>query len=333
MFSNKKNISLILAFFIAVMFISSCTEVTAPDDKNAPDTPLNFTLLGGGDGEAYFRWTSNKESDFYKYRLYRSESLTDTFRVIAELQQTEYVDLYLDYETTYYYYLTAIDYALNESDPTPIIDVIPLNISSPSPPTQLFVTGLNNPIRAELEMFVSWTPPNVSDINRFFIYRSETKEFTAVKDFLIDSTIISSYVDKNVSVQKRYFYKIVAIDRGGKRGPASESGTDIILGSPKLIQPSNTTKFSSPYNFVWQQVDSVFNYQVFVSKGPFSNVLWSSKKQTRTEVVYTGPKFESNSIYYWWVAAYSKDKITLIDGSKIDPEINSYSTIWSFYID
>ena len=73
-------------------------------------------------GRLHFRWERNIEPDLKAYRLYRSENNLTTFSLLVEISQTEYVDRFLNYDSTYYYYLSAIDNAGNESLPTNIID-------------------------------------------------------------------------------------------------------------------------------------------------------------------------------------------------------------------
>ena len=143
----KGNSIIFLLFSFITLSFFSCSEITSPADAFPPETPKFFTLIGGGDGQAHFRWERNIEPDLKAYRLYRSENNISNFSLLVEISQTEYVDRFLNYDSTYYYYLTAIDNAGNESTATNIIDIQPLNLSAPQPPSRLNVSGINNPVQ------------------------------------------------------------------------------------------------------------------------------------------------------------------------------------------
>ena len=149
-FFNFEKLFRILRFsvsfscLILIVGLFSCSSETTNPDTIPPNTPQNFTLLGGGDGQARFRWTKSAEPDFQLYRLYRSVNNPNLYDTLIETSQTEYLDQFLSYDSTYYYYLTAVDLSDNESAPSHTIDVQPLNISAPLPPTFLIVNAFNN---------------------------------------------------------------------------------------------------------------------------------------------------------------------------------------------
>ena len=108
-----------IPFLLGFLFLFTlCAEITAPDDLDAPASPANFVLIGGGDGQAHFRWAKNSEPDFDKYIVFRSIQTIDSFEKIAEIRDNEYLDRFLSYELVYYYYIIAVDYIGNESEPT-----------------------------------------------------------------------------------------------------------------------------------------------------------------------------------------------------------------------
>ena len=320
----------ILLLFLWIPF--GCTKITAPVDDLPPATPSTFTLLGGGDGEAHFRWTKNTEPDFDKYRIYRAVGTPQNFLIIAELRQTEYVDRFLDYNTTYFYYIVSMDFAGNESLPSDIIDVQPLNVSSPPPPGNLLVKGVNNPNLSQLEVQVSWSAPNVSDVDNYFVYRGLDESFPVDSTSFIGSTPASTYIDRNIQTGQSYYYKVVARDRGDKLSFPSAVNSDLVLNSPILLSPVNQSVFTSPQMFTWQAVANAKDYQVFVGRGPFSDIVWSSSKTKQTEILYTGPTLSPNSIYYWWVGAYSKEDTQSTSGIIIKADVNAFSQIWTFFV-
>ena len=321
----------LLIIGIFSMFLIGCSEITAPEDAFPPDTPQNFVLLGGGDGQAHFRWEKNIEIDFKAYRLYRSINNITSFSLWVQIYQVEYVDRFLDYDSTYYYYLTAIDNAGNESLRTNIIDVQPLNISAPQPPSKVNVSGYNNPLQGIQEIKISWVPPDIGDLKNYLVYRGANSSFEPDATSFLDSTNIAVYSDRLVQLNQEYFYKIIAVDLGLKTSLPSTAASDLVLSSPALISPANNTRFGTPRILKWQSVTDAVDYVVYVGNGPFSDVIWSSGKVKLTEIPYTGPTLQSGKVYYWWVGVYSKDKVRFEDGSEIPAQINSYSLVNSFF--
>lgn len=327
---KRKNIIFLLFGLIALSYFG-CSEITAPADVFPPDTPKFFTLIGGGDGQVHFRWEKNIEPDLKAYRLYRSKNNITSFSLLVEIVATEYVDRFLNYDSTYYYYLTAIDNAGNESSSTNIIDIQPLNLSAPQPPSRLNVSGTNNPVQGISQIVLSWVPPDIGDLKNYLIYRGVDSAFVPGPTTFIDSTSIAVYSDILTVLNTKYYYKILAVDKGQKISLPSKPNSDLILSSPVLVSPSNNSRFGSPKTFQWDGVQNAVDYVVFVGNGPFSDVIWSSGKTKDLTINYTGTNLNSSQVYYWWVGVYSKEKVVFEDGSQIPAQINSFSLINSFF--
>lgn len=324
---NYSKLSLsIWSLSLLVLIGSACNEVTAPPDVTAPDTPQDFILFGGGDGQARFRWTKSNEPDLQFYRLYRSVNNFNNYSVLIETGQNEYLDRFLSYDSTYYYYLVAVDNNDNESEETEPIMVKPVNISAPLRPTFLIANAVNNPIEKRKHINLSWSPPDAGDLAYFKIYRGTESSFEVNQSSLIDSTDVGIYFDSFPQINTRYHYKITAVDLGNLESSPSTSSSDLIVNSAQLISPSNLSKFTSPFLFQWTVVDSALAYKVFVGNSPFSDVIWESGKVKISEATYKGPKPATSKVYYWWVGAYSKEIIILDNGSELEAQINSYSS-------
>jgi hypothetical protein len=317
---------------LPLLLLFACSKITAPADVTPPATPTTFILLGGGDGEARFRWAPNSEEDFRYYLIYRAIGSPVSFVSIAEITGNEFVDRFLDYETTYYYYITAVDYANNESPASGILDVKPVNISSPASPTSVVVYGHNNASLNQVECSVSWIPPTISDLSHFRVYRSTNALFEADASTLIDSTSVSLYRDIKVATGELYHYRIVCVDLGGRASVASQADHDRILDKVTLLLPGNRTIQTATLTFSWQPIANAVGYQVFVGRAPLSNVIWTSKVTTSQQLAYTGSKLSNDALYYWWVGAYSKGSGINQNGVEVEPDVNSTSEIWSFFV-
>ncbi len=326
---------LLLFAMMALSLFIGCGKLTAPDDVIPPATPESFILLGGGDGEARFRWVPNGEPDFHHYVIYRSTTLPydfSSFTRLAELTHNEYVDRFLAYESVYYYYITAVDNAGNESKPSGILDVRPVNISSPPSPYSLTVYGYNNPNLNKTEFRITWIPPIISDLSHFRVYRGMNSGFVADASSLIDSTYVSMYIDVMQRAGDLYFYKVTCVDLGGKASVPGLPDADRVLGEITLLNPGNRTVQAQPMLFNWQAVEHAVKYQVFVGKGPLSNIIWTSTATTNVQIQYSGPALSTDAIYYWWVGAYSKNPYIDSYGQTVTPDVNTTSRIWSFFV-
>lgn len=87
-------------------------------DSVAPAVPANLngrvTL-----GTAALKWDAAPDGDVEGYKIYRSGSPDGEYTLLGETSGTTYGDSSISPETTYYYKVSAYDYAGNESDPTP----------------------------------------------------------------------------------------------------------------------------------------------------------------------------------------------------------------------
>lgn len=85
---------------------------------DAPAMPLNFAAEVAPEQEKLsLSWQPNTESDLAGYNLYRSESMNSNYSKVASIdsQNTGYIDEGLRVASKYYYKLSAIDTAGNES--------------------------------------------------------------------------------------------------------------------------------------------------------------------------------------------------------------------------
>lgn len=215
---------------------------------------------------------------------------------------------------------------------TGIIDVRPNNISSPTSPTNVTVFGHNFANLSQIEFVITWTSPNISDLLRFRIYRETEPSFRVDPTSLVDSTTVAIYTDRNVKPGDFFYYKITSVDAGLKSSLPSTPKGDRILEKVELTNPSNRIEFMPPYQFTWKPVEHAVAYKLFVGRSQLADTIWTSKKTIETTTIYQGGRFEANSIYYWWVAAYSKKDSVITEKQIVSPDINSRSLIWTFFV-
>ena len=104
---------------------SAYAEQTITVDADAPDDVTDFAVVGTS-RYIHLTWkygTLTSESDFSAFRIYRAENESGPFTKIAEQRSIGYYDngKTASADTTYYYYITAIDKYDNESSGSSVI--------------------------------------------------------------------------------------------------------------------------------------------------------------------------------------------------------------------
>lgn len=114
----------------------SAAAIVAPRDTFAPSTPQNLTaaVLAGADGGRVVElsWSINLETDLAGYRIYRSEKPEVRGKLLQEelLQSPAYRDLTAETGQRYWYSVTAVDHAGNESG---LSDQVLADLTQPLP--------------------------------------------------------------------------------------------------------------------------------------------------------------------------------------------------------
>lgn len=111
-----------------VKSLSQFNTFTVIQDQTPPSTPQNLTVEVQ-QGYTHLSWARNPETDCKEYRIYRG-SMPNPTNLLATVSTSADVDTaFLDYdiiaENTYFYRITAVDYDLNESDPTEDLSITP----------------------------------------------------------------------------------------------------------------------------------------------------------------------------------------------------------------
>lgn len=106
-----------------------------PEDTTPPEMPSGLEATSG-DGEVVLEWKASGASDLGGYRVYRATTSISSVEGMtpasgsAPLPETTFTDAEVTNGTTYYYRVTAVDAAGNESDGSAEVTVTPF----PTPP-------------------------------------------------------------------------------------------------------------------------------------------------------------------------------------------------------
>lgn len=320
------NVFLFLAI-TWMSFVGCERESISPDqvDLVPPLPPTGLIIEEAQDGYIFLSWKKNSERDILEYIIYRSEGNQNSFYKIDSTQNFYLLDEHLSYDTTYFYYVTAVDISGNQSKPSTIISSQSSNKNAPQTPKGFEVNGHNSSSGKFIQL--SWTPNNESDLAGYKIYRSTQTPFTAEAASFIIKTDQAFYRDTTIhQTNARYYYGATAIDRGGKESPLSPIQDDVITEIPVLISPESNASVTSFPKFIWQNVSGSKKYKVTISTSEWTNEFASWFVDQSSELTisssYQGPYLNKGRIYYW--------RIATITSSENNP--NAISDVRSFQI-
>ena len=91
-------------------------------DRTKPSAPYDISIHATA-GYIELTWKYSVQQDFYYFKLWRAESPDGIYEVItpSKYQYTGYLDREVEMGKTYYYKVTVVDIANNESEPSEIM--------------------------------------------------------------------------------------------------------------------------------------------------------------------------------------------------------------------
>jgi len=305
--------------FVVVVFallVHCGRETVAPPivDDNPPATPTGLSVYRARDGEIDLVWDSNYEDNLAGYKVYRTQTNPGgQYQLLWKTSYTNFVDKGLDYNTTYYYRITAYNTNGLESAPSDSVWGTPYNMYPPSMPQNLLARAHNNDDGISITLL--WIPNTEGDLAGYKIYRSAADNMTPDATNFLDTIPPCGipYADvKNIRIGIRYYYRIIAFDKGGWQSTPSYTASDIVLDRPQLVSPpANATVIVQPI-FEWRPVANANEYIIFVSTARYSNEIWSAVVNATSDsivsVFYTGPPLYSGRSYYWKVGTVTNDE-------------------------
>ncbi len=205
------------------------------------------------------------------YNVYRNGTL------IANLQATDVINVYVDYQitygTTYAYMVTAVDGAMNESSPSESIShTTPTAPDTTSPSTP---TGLTGQAVSSSQINLSWnasTDNGGSGVAGYHIYRSDS---SSVRTVLAPAT---SWGEAGLTVNTSYTYTVNAYDAAGNESNGARV-TVTTQSTPPVVDLNNpcgrTATAPTKYaHVIWIWMDSKNYSQVIPnSSAPYTNAL------------------------------------------------------------
>jgi fibronectin type 3 domain-containing protein len=305
---STRHAHIILA--LAELLLISCERERIVDpgpDTTAPLPPAGVVVEGARDGYIFVGWLPGRERDLRGYIVYRSEGISPgSFAPVDTLTLNFIIDEQRSYDTTYFYFVTAIDESGNESVPSDTVSAISENRYAPDAPRQLSVNGYNDGVRRELRL--SWEPVDESDLAHYRIYRDRAPISEADSMLLLTETVLTFFDDSaGMQMDTRYFYAVTAVDNGGWESALSPMESDVVAQRPVPVSPVNGAKTVVFPLLRWTAVPAAASYLVTVALSEEAGEIWSGYVSAGSRDTlafrYGGSALTPGERYYWRVSS------------------------------
>lgn len=309
------------------MFIISCerpTESSAADDGLPPAVPVGLRIVFDYDGEVVLEWDTNNETDIHGYNIYRRENKTASI-LIAFTSDNYFFDDSLEYDSQYYYKISAVDLSGKESAATLEVLAEPKNFYPPITPRFPSINARN--WEGDLTIYISWEKGFESDVNQYLIYRSLDQNFSADSNSFIGESTENYFTDTtDLELETKYYYKIKAMDKGGLTSQPSDEVSDEIYDQAELIFPQDSLEVDFFDYFKIKTINKPAAYRISVMTNPYFSEYWATEFSSEVTDDTISVRFNPNYVdvnlrYYLRIAVYS-----------VSEQPNSISKLYNFII-
>ncbi|NOX18351.1 MAG: hypothetical protein GXO87_08725, partial [Chlorobi bacterium] len=242
-----------------------------PADSKPPAPPDSVTATVEGTFVS-LKWNAPKDIDLKGYYVYGRRSDQNFLRAVSlpipadttEFYDSGYNDEGLWQGRTYYYGVSAVDNAFNESEMQIVKVVIPDN-EPPHKPISAYAGVTDDGL-----VKISWQPSMSLDVAGYGIYRSdESGESIKIKSF---PDGVYAAIDSTVRRGKTYGYQTVAVDSSGNESERTEMIKVTPADATFPPAPENVKAKDSSHgvSIAWDavKVNDLLGYNVYVSDLP-----------------------------------------------------------------
>ncbi len=289
-----------------------------PKDNVPPAIPLNL-IVESGDGIISLAWDMSMDLDAVGYNVYRSTGLDQKFTKInselVPLTKPYFLDTTVLGGLQYFYSVSAVDKAKNESRMSNAMSVIALDKTPPDPPKDLSYR-IDNRI-----LHLNWKPSEAKDVMGYFVYRGESEEVQPKIVFEpIKSTSFSDsgYQKAGLTPGKSFIVSVTAVDRSRNESPKVTMKIKIPDDEPPL----------PPGGFIAKNVDGryveiscgmspsldVEFYKLYRISDGFKEIELGTF--TRTPIKFRDTTVEKGNRYIYFAVAFDSAKNRSLENRK-----------------
>jgi fibronectin type 3 domain-containing protein len=221
--------------------------VATPEDRAAPSPPPSLAAEAGEEAEAggiALSWVASDSADVEKYLLHRDTAPIDSSagpEGIAPIDSvgvgtTSYSDTTGAAGTEYYYRVTAVDTAANESGFSEEATATPTDVTPPPVPTGLAATAGGR------QVGLSWASGTGGGLAGYRLYRS-AQGLPDTSGAPLSERLItgSTFTDTTAEVGEAYRYAVTSVDTAGNE--SALSGVASAYLQPEAVEASVARTF------------------------------------------------------------------------------------------
>lgn len=178
-------------------------KVEIPDDE-PPLPPISFFARTKEDGKVVVTWQTSMSKDVNGYRIYRAEEGKEPV-MIGEVKKDvfSFIDDKAERGKKYFYQMTAVDKAGNESEKTKPVAVVPSDIERPPTPQGIKIVFTDKGVQ------ISWEAVKVDDLLGYNVYRADYP--SGVYQKLNEQPLKETFL-LDTDGKLTHYYKITAVD-------------------------------------------------------------------------------------------------------------------------
>jgi len=233
---------------------------TEGPDRVAPVSPQNLSAVAdeGDFGQVTVSWNAStldigggQLTGLANYTVFRSKGSTNSFQPVASLDANtrQFIDAGLEELTTYFYTVTAVDEAGNESARANAVQVRtegPDRVA-PAPPQNLSAVADET---AFTQVTVSWNASTLDadggqliDLASYIVFRSKSTTNSFVSADTVDANT-RQFIDAGLEELTTYFYTVIAVDEAGNES-ARASAVQVRTEGPDRVAPASPQNLSA----------------------------------------------------------------------------------------
>lgn len=274
-------------------------------DHTAPLMPANFSI-SVTTGYITLNWDQGTDTDLAYYRLYRADSEIGTYTVIADkLKYISYNDRTAIHGNKYYYKVSAVDTAGNESELS-TIKFAQLAEDTERPKVISFSPSESTILPANPTISVLASDNyKLSKINVEYKPENSTEwVLLGSKDLNVYSDAVAFKWDTEKLTDGKYNIRAVAIDQGGNTSEALTTNYSLNLAPPQApVVSSNSGGWSIDLAWTSGNEEDLAGFRIYRSND--QNGTYKLLKET-TSTAYTDTPIMPGINYYYKVESIDK---------------------------
>lgn len=257
-----------------------------------PVTGLTAPVVKGSNvaSSGKVRLTWNEVDGAVSYKVYRSTSKSSGYKLMKTVTgATSYTNTTAEPNTTYYYYVVAVN---ADGARSPKSSIVTRTCDCARPVVTVSNVASTGKIR------LTWE--KVEGAVKYQVYRSTSKNGTYT---LLKTVTGTTFTNSSAVAGETYYYKVVAV---GEKNAATSAASSIKARTCDCAQPDvSITRKSGKPRLTWEKVDGAVKYKVYRSTSG-KDGSWSLLK-TITGTSFTNTSAKSGRTYYYKVIAIAEE--------------------------